>query len=203
MVPSTEAEESIEAPECGGARPQRADAQRNRARILEAAETVFATEGIEAPVDVIAEKAGVGVGTLYRHFPNKEKLCEAILVERLTSLADDARALAEAEDPAQAFFRYLEHFVEEGCAKRDLIVAVSGAGIEFEAAVAPLKSEVREAIGRLLVRAQAVGAVRPDVTANVVMTLAMATCQASVHQGGAPTSDVLGVVFDGLRVQSA
>ena len=64
-------------------RPLRADAQRNRARILEAAEAVFAAEGIEVPVDMIAEKAGVGVGTLYRHFPTKEKLCEAILLERL------------------------------------------------------------------------------------------------------------------------
>ena len=64
-------------------RPLRADAQRNRARILEAAEAVFAAEGIEVPVDMIAEKAGVGVGTLYRHFPTKERLCEAILLERL------------------------------------------------------------------------------------------------------------------------
>ena len=64
-------------------RPLRADAARNRARILEAAEVVFAAQGIEAPVDDIAEKAGVGVGTLYRHFPTKEKLCEAILLDRL------------------------------------------------------------------------------------------------------------------------
>ena len=75
-------------------RPQRADAQRNRARILEAAEAVFAAEGIEVPVDTIAEKAGVGVGTLYRHFPTKEKLCEAILLDRLAALTVDAQALA-------------------------------------------------------------------------------------------------------------
>ena len=77
-------------------------------RILEAAEVVFAAEGIEVPVDVIAEKAGVGVGTLYRHFPTKEKLCEAILLERLAALTVDARALADAEDPAAAFFGFLE-----------------------------------------------------------------------------------------------
>lgn len=203
MVPKTGVAEGAEAPPAGEARPLRADARRNRARIVEAAETVFASDGIEVPVDVIAQKAGVGVGTLYRHFPNKEKLCEAILVERLTSLASDARALFDAENPARAFFDYLEHFVAEGCAKRDLFVVVSGAGIEFEAAMAPLKDEVRESLGVLLARAQAVGAVRPDVTANVVMTLVMATCQASVHQGGAPTADVLGVVFDGLRARGA
>ena len=90
------------------ARPLRADAQRNRARILEAAENVFAVEGIEVPVDLIAEKAGVGVGTLYRHFPTKEKLCEAVLLERLSALTLDAQALAEADDPKAAFFGFLD-----------------------------------------------------------------------------------------------
>ena len=88
-----------------GARPMRADAVRNRARILEAAEVVFATEGIEAPVDAIAEKAGVGVGTLYRHFPTKEHLCEAILMERLSALAADARALAGRRGPGGCLLR--------------------------------------------------------------------------------------------------
>ncbi len=88
-----------------------------------------------------------------------------------------------------------------GCAKRDLLVAVSGAGLEFEAAVVPIKDELRDAIGALLGRAQAVGAVRPDVTAAVVTTLAGATCQASAHQGNAPPAEVLTVVFDGLRAR--
>ena len=185
------------------ARPLRADALRNRASILQAAEAAFATDGIEVPVDVIAEKACVGVGTLYRHFPTKEKLCEAILLERIASLAAHARTLADADDPGEAFFGFLEHFVSEGCAKRDLLVAVSGAGVEFEAAVVPIKDELRDAIGVLLGRAQAVGAVRPDVTAAVVMTLAGATCQASAHQGNAPPAEVLTVVFDGLRALPA
>jgi AcrR family transcriptional regulator len=203
VVPKTGVAEGAEAPAAGEARPLRADAQRNRSRILQAAEAAFASEGIEVPVDVIAEKAGVGVGTLYRHFPTKEKLCEAIVLERLTSLAAQARSLSDADDPTEAFFGFLEHFVSEGCAKRDLMVAVSGAGIEFETAVAPIKDEFREAIGVLLARAQAAGAVRLDVTAAVVMTLCGATCQASAHHGAAPTSDVLGVVFDGLRAQRA
>ena len=96
-------------------RPLRADAQRNRARILEAAEVVFAAEGIEVPVDVIAEKAGVGVGTLYRHFPTKEKLCEADpAASGSPALTADAQALADAEDPAAAFFGFLEHVVRGG-----------------------------------------------------------------------------------------
>jgi AcrR family transcriptional regulator len=188
------AEASTEVP----SRPLRADAQRNRARILEAAEAVFAVEGIEVPVDLIAEKAGVGVGTLYRHFPTKEKLCEAILLDRLADVTADARALASAEDPGAAFFGFLEHVVAMSSTKRDLIVAVSGAGVEFEKVAADVKDEMRAAVEVLLQRAQAVGAVRPDVTAEVVMSLTSATCQAAGHTA-VPTSDLLTIVCDGLR----
>jgi AcrR family transcriptional regulator len=177
----------------------RADALRNRARILDAAQVVFAANGIEAPVDVIAEKAGVGVGTLYRHFPTKEKLCEAILLERLVALTDDARASADAADPAAAFFDFLRHLVEEAAAKRDLIVAVMGAGLEFEQALGDVKDGLHEAVGVLLQRAQSVGAVRSDVTADAVVSLASATCQAAAHTDTVPASDLLGIVCDGLR----
>ena len=182
-------------------RPMRADAVRNRARILEAAEIVFASEGIEAPVDTIAEKAGVGVGTLYRHFPTKEQLCEAILLERLAALVTDAERLAGAEDPGGAFFGFLSHVVEEAGFKRDLLVAVTGAGLSFEVAAADVKEELRAAVGVLLERAQEVGAVRLDVTASTVMTLVGATCQATAHDSG-PGRDVFAIVCDGLRVQS-
>jgi AcrR family transcriptional regulator len=188
-------------PADAAARPLRADAQRNRARILEAAENVFAVEGIEVPVDLIAEKAGVGVGTLYRHFPTKEKLCEAVLLERLTALTVDAQALADAGDPEAAFFNFLDHVVQEAEAKRDLMVAVMGARVEFEEAAASVKEGLHEAIGVLLQRAQAVGAVRQDVTPNAVLSLIGATCQATAHVDSAPACDLLTIVCDGLRVQ--
>jgi AcrR family transcriptional regulator len=184
-------------------RPLRADALRNRGRILEAAEVVFAAEGIEAPVDSIAEKAGVGVGTLYRHFPTKEKLCEAILLDRLRALTEDARAQADAEDPVAAFFGFLEHFVELGESKRDLIVAVMGAGLDFDEAAAPVKAELSEAVGVLLRRAQDVGAVRADVTPTAVVSLVGATCHAAGHTNDAPALDLLGIVCDGLRAQAS
>ncbi len=184
-------------------RPLRADAQRNRTRILEAAEVLFASEGIEAPVDLIAEKAGVGVGTLYRHFPTKEKLCEAILLDRLTALTADARAQADAADAPGAFFGFLEYVVEEGAAKRDLLVAVTGAGVEFEAAAAGVKDELRRAVDVLLQRAQDAGAVRGDVTAETVVSLVGATCQASAHAGSPPGCELLSIVCDGLRPPGA
>ena len=182
-----------------GERPLRADALRNRGRILEAAEVVFASEGIEAPVDVIAEKAGVGVGTLYRHFPTKEKLCEAILIDRLRDLTEDARAQADAPDPVAAFFGFLEHFVALGASKRDLIAAVMGAGLDFEEAAADVKEELRDAVGVLMHRAQEVGAVRADVTPAAVVSLIGATCQAAGHTDDAPAIDLLAIVCDGLR----
>ena len=201
MGPKSKLPGGCDEPSGAEARPLRADAQRNRARILEAAEVVFAAEGIEVPVDTIAEKAGVGVGTLYRHFPTKEKLCEAILLERLAALTADARALADAADPADAFFGFLAHVVEQGAAKRDLMVAVMGAGLAFDVAAAEVKDQLREAVGVLLQRAQAVGAVRPDVTAAMVVSLVGATCQAASHSAGAPACDLLAIVCDGLRPQ--
>ena len=199
MGPKAKVEAGCDEPTGAGTRPQRADAQRNRARILEAAETVFALEGIEVPVDLIAEKAGVGVGTLYRHFPTKEKLCEAVLLDRLSALTVDAEALADAQDAASAFFGFLAHVVEEGAAKRDLMVAVMGAGVEFEESAVEVKDGLRDAIGVLLQRAQDVGAVRPDVTPTAVVSLVGATCQATAHAGAAPACDLLTIVCDGLR----
>ena len=184
-------------------RPMRADAQRNRTRILDAAEVVFAGEGIEVPVDVIAEKAGVGVGTLYRHFPTKEKLCEAILLERLSGLAEDARAAADAADPGTAFFGFLHHMAELSASKRDLIAAVMGAGIEFEEAAAPVKERLITAVGVLLQRAQAAGVVRADVTADTVVSLVVGTCQVAASHTETCPGDLLGIVCDGLRRRPA
>jgi AcrR family transcriptional regulator len=186
---------------CGEeSRPLRADAQRNRARLLAAAEAVFAAEGISVPVDLIAEKAGVGVGTLYRHFPTKEKLFEAILIGRIDDIVNDARARLCAEDPGAAFFGFLGHLVEESTSKRDLIQALLGAGVEIELAVADSKKNLEEAVTQLLGVAQTAGAVRNDVSSAVVLSLVGVTCMAADHpHGGAPPEDLLAIICDGLR----
>jgi AcrR family transcriptional regulator len=189
---------------CGDeARPLRADAQRNRARLLEAAEAVFAAEGISVPVDLIAEKAGVGVGTLYRHFPTKEKLFEAILIGRIDEIAEDARVRINAEDAGAAFFAFLTHLVEESTLKRDLIQALLGAGVEIELAVAGSKANLEEAVGRLLEVAQQAGAVRSDVSSAVVLSLVGATCiAADQHPRTADLPEgILAIICDGLRPQ--
>jgi AcrR family transcriptional regulator len=182
------------------ARPLRADAQRNRQRVLDAAEAVFAAEGISVPVDVIAEKAGVGVGTLYRHFPTKEKLFEAIVIERIEQLVVDARGRLGSDDPGSAFFDFLQHMVGEVALKRDLIAALSGAGVEFEVVAAGAKQELQDAVRDLLLAAQLVGAVRQDVTGEVVLSLVGGTCMASEgHHAAVSPLNLLQIVCDGLK----
>jgi AcrR family transcriptional regulator len=182
------------------ARTLRVDAQRNRARVLEAAEAVFAAEGIEVPIDVVAERAGVGVGTVYRHFPTKERLFEAIMVERVTVLAADARVRLETDDPGSAFFDFFDHLVTEVLAKRDLIAAFAVAGIEFDAVASEAKAQLDAAVTDLLVAAQRAGTVRKDVTAAVVLSLISATCMAEKNaHPSVVISEMLSVVRDGLR----
>src|SRR5438105_699085 len=82
----------------------RADARRNRQRVLEAAEAVLATHGLAAPIDEIARAAGVGVGTVYRHFPTKEALLEAIVLSHLEPILAEVRSLLTAADPGGALF---------------------------------------------------------------------------------------------------
>jgi len=184
-----------------GQRPLRADAQRNRIRVLEAAEAVFAAEGISVPVDVIAEKAGVGVGTLYRHFPTKEKLFEAILQERIKELVADARCRLHSDDPGAAFFGFLQHLVEESTLKRDLILALSGAGVEIEVVAADAKKEMEGAVTDLLLAAQRSGAVRKDVSSALVLSLVGGTCMtADRPHSEVPPLELLEIIFDGLRV---
>src|SRR3984885_11301949 len=91
----------------------RADARRNRARVLEVAAQVFAAEGLSVPVHEIARRAGVGTGTVSRHFSAKEDLYEAILLSRMEQLARQADALARTEDPGTAFFTFFGTLVRE------------------------------------------------------------------------------------------
>jgi AcrR family transcriptional regulator len=205
MVSKSATDGSREGELCGeGSRPLRADALRNRARVLEAAESVFAAEGISVPVDLIAEKAGVGVGTLYRHFPTKEKLFEAILIRRIDEIAADARARRDADDPGAALFGFLAHLVKESALKRDLIQALLGAGVELEVAAAPSKRNLEAAVSELLEVAQRAGAVRGDVSCEVVLSLVGATCIAADRMNvTALPAELLTIICDGLRPTTA
>jgi AcrR family transcriptional regulator len=177
-------------------RPLRADAQRNRDKVLRAAQEAFAGHGYGVPLDEIATLAGVGPGTVYRHFPSKEELFAAVVTERLRDLIAAARTLADDPDPGRAFFGFLGRFRQEAVAKRDLpdAIAVPGA----------LQEELRAALDVLLRRAQDHGAVRPDITAPDLMGLLKGLLQAINDRPAgsgdqARTERLIAVVFDGLR----
>ncbi|HEX6513202.1 MAG TPA: helix-turn-helix domain-containing protein [Chloroflexota bacterium] len=184
--------------EASGFRRERADARLNRARILEAARAVFATEGLACPVDEIARHAGVGPGTIYRHFPTKHALFEAIVVDGIQWLTEEARALADAEHPAAAFFGFLDRFVELSSANKCLYESLAGAGFDVKAAKASASDELKRAMEHLLRRAQSAGGVRRDVTIGDVMALITGTCMAADRYGG-DARGLSRIICDGLR----
>jgi AcrR family transcriptional regulator len=179
----------------------RADARRNRARLLTAAEELFAAKGSGVPIDEIARRAGVGVGTVYRHFPTKELLFAAVVRERLERLAAEARLLLAADDPGAAFFAFFRSLVEAGATKKDLSDALAGAGVDVVAHTAGLAAELRDALAELLTRAQRAGAVRADIgAADLYALLAGVLLSLDRQRGDAALRErMIAVIGDGLR----
>jgi AcrR family transcriptional regulator len=183
----------------------RADAVKNRQRILESAEAVFATQGLSVPVDAVAEAAGVGVGTLYRHFPTKEALFEAIVIDRVGSLLEVAKSYAAATDPGEALFCFLGEFAREAAAKHDLFDALTSAGIDIKSTCAGMMDDMKRSIDVLRRRAVAAGAVRADVSSDEMIGLVVGVCQSPVHLGSdnATVQHMVRIVCDGLRARAA
>ncbi len=184
-----------------GGRTLRADARRNRGRLLVAAEEVFAERGVAVPVDEVAERAGVGVGTLYRHFPTKEALIAAVVATRLEQLCEQSRAAKDDPDPGAALFAFADRLGSQVAVKHDLADALAEAGIDVKAQMADVMDEMTANVESLIVRAQADGAIRKDVAAKELFGLVVATCTASKTQGldDAGRRRLIEVVFDGLR----
>lgn len=189
----------------GGGRPLRADALRNRARVLEAAEVVFAASGTTASTEEVAREARVGIGTVFRHFPTKEALLEAVYVGRLQRLATEAETLASAADAGEAFFAFFGHVVGHATTKNTFGDALTEAGIDVRETTAEVGHELKRALAALLARAQEAGAVRPDVGLPEVMTLLVGASRAAEHSGddGVVRDRALAVVLDGLRARPA
>jgi AcrR family transcriptional regulator len=177
----------------------RADARRNRERVLASAEAVFAEQGLTVPIDEIARHAGVGVGTLYRHFPTKEALYEAIVVRHVDALVAIARAEQPDREAGAAFFEFLGRVATEAADKRDVTEALASAGVDVKAVLGSAFSELREAVSTLLARAQQCGSVREDVSVDEVFALVSGACMSSEHEGAPPASRMVGLVCDALR----
>jgi AcrR family transcriptional regulator len=159
-------------------RPLRADAERNRRRLLDAATAIFCERGLDVGVGEIAERAQVGRGTLFRNFPSKEHLIAAIVVERMQESVSRGRALLDANDPGEALFGLIDQAVGLSQTDRALFDALDDewlANDEIHAA----HTELMAVLDTLVRRAQEAGAVREDVSAVDVMMLVKGVCEAS------------------------
>ncbi|WP_433136715.1 TetR family transcriptional regulator [Actinomadura nitritigenes] len=181
------------------AEPRRADARRNRTRILEAALEAFAAEGRLVPLDDIARRAGVGAGTVYRNFPTKEALFTAVITERFESIIEEARSLADADDPGERFYGFLMWVVERAMFNHAICEALAlEEGIK--AFAAGVEEEFNAALGALLRRAQAAGDVRADIDLRDVRAL-MAGCVVTerMRRADGPPGRMTALACDALR----
>ena len=178
----------------------RADARRNRERVLEVASELFATDGLSIPVHEIARRAGMGTGTVSRHFPTKEALFAAVLLNRAHELVAAARTMAESKGPGEAFFDFFASMVDEAVANRGLSDALAGAGFDLETLAADAGHDVFGQLNRLFRRAQRAGAVRKDVDAEDLKALLVACfTRARATRNLKARHRIIRVVSDGLR----
>jgi AcrR family transcriptional regulator len=186
-----------------GERPLRADARRNRARILEVASEAFAAEGLSVPVQEIARRAGVGTGTVSRHFPTKEALFEAVLLSRAGLLAEQAAGLARSADPGAAFFEFFSLVIAEGAANQGLAEALAGSGYDLGTIESSDGVDIMGILRDLLGQAQRAGAVRGDVDAADVKAL-IAGCLARTSAAADPEARdrMVGIARRGLATGS-
>jgi AcrR family transcriptional regulator len=186
-------------------RPLRRDAERNRQRILDAARVVFAERGLRGSHDDIAREAGVGVGTVYRRFPHKEQLIDALFDERIEEIADVARAAAHHPDPWEALVGFLTRTQELQSQDRGLKEIVLGGARGTERAVAA-RSLIAPLAAQVLQRAKDAGVVRADIelTDIPLIQLAIGTIAESSRDDAPDVwRRMMTIVVDGLRAECA
>jgi AcrR family transcriptional regulator len=190
-------------PSAATLRRPRADAIRNRERVLEAAKAVFSAGGPDASLEAVAKRAGVGIGTLYRHFPTREALFEAVYrreVQQLTELAEQLKSEAE---PVDALRRWMRSNVEFIATKKGMMAALALAVHGSSELYAHTFDRLTKAVGALLERAVAAGEIRADISPEDLLRALIGMCY--IHdQPGWQTSvlRLLDVFIDGLRVQT-
>ena len=183
----------------GAARPARADARRNLDALLRAAMVVFATSGVDAPVREIAEEAGVGVGTLYRHFPQRSDLIKAIVRQEVDAGVDRAAALAADHGPFDALSAWMQGLVDFAMRKRGLAAALHSGDKAYEALPAYLEARWAPALQGLLDAASAAGAVRADVAAGELLLAGMRLAMPAGDGDVGQARRMVALLVDGLR----
>jgi AcrR family transcriptional regulator len=178
---------------------KRADAQRNTDALLQAAMTVFARDGVDAGVRQIAEEAGVGVGTVYRHFPERSDLIIAVFRREVDACAEAAAVLATEYSPGEALARWMQRFVDFISAKRGLAAALHSGDAAYASLPDYFNARLRPAMRMLLSAAQAAGEVRPGADPDDLLTAVASLC------GPRPGTDpehprrMVALLVDGLR----
>jgi AcrR family transcriptional regulator len=181
-------------------RPLRADAERNRQRILDAAADLFAERGLQVSLDEVAERAGVGVGTVYRRFPDRETLVDALLQTRVEEFIGIAKEAAADPDPWAGLTRFIERGAEfhgRNRAIKELMFSAPG-GRDW---VDQVRARIRPIVGRMVKAAQEQGRLRPDLhTLDVPMiTLMLSTAMEFTGAENESWRRLVGIVVDGLE----
>jgi AcrR family transcriptional regulator len=180
----------------------RADAERNRARVLDVAAELFASQGLSVPVRDIARRAGVGTGTVSRHFPTKDALFTAIVLSRIERLIERGESLRATTKPGKAFFEFFGYMVTEGATNLGVGAALAGSGFDVQAVASGAQNDLMGMLAALLKDAQMAGAVRRDVDVADIKAL-IGGCIARQRQASdaAARDRVVTVVCDGLRMR--
>jgi AcrR family transcriptional regulator len=183
------------------ARPLRADARRNAETLLAAARAAFAEHGAAASLDDIARRAGLGIGTLYRHFPTRQALLEEVFRDRLDTLRARAEELLDATSPSAALLAWLRTLVEHATTYRGLAASVMISMLDERTELFASCQAMRAAGLALLTRAQQAGEVRPDVGPSELLLLVYGVAWATeqVPGGAGQTDRLLALLMDGLR----
>ncbi|ADP80183.1 TetR/AcrR family transcriptional regulator [Pseudofrankia inefficax] len=185
-------------------RPRRADAQRNYEQLVEQARRAFAEFGVDASLDEIARRAGVASGTLYRHFPTRLDLVEAVLAEQIAELLALGRGLLSAEDELDALSTWLRATLLHALTYRGLSAAVMNSALDREhALVATWHAQLFEVGGELLARARRRGVVVADADAADLMKLigAIAWAAQDSPDSSAQADRLLALLLNGLRAR--
>lgn len=183
----------------GSSRPVRADARRNVDALLKAALAVFATSGVDAPVRAIAVEAGVGIGTVYRHFPKRSDLIVAVFRHEVDGCADAASALAAAHSPGEALSRWMQRYVDFIAAKRGLAAALRSGDPAFAALPGYFKQKLVPALRNLLDAAAVVGEVRGDIEPYDLLRAVGGLGMSAHYDGPDHARQIVALLVDGLR----
>jgi AcrR family transcriptional regulator len=177
----------------------RADAQRKMGSIVQAATEVFATSGVDAPVREIAEKAGVGLGTVYRHFPQRSDLIAAVMQTQVDACADAASILAKKYDPGEALARWLHRLMDFFATKRGLAAALHSGDSAYSALPGYFLQRMHTAMGNLIEAAVAAKAVRPGIDAHDLLWAVASLCHGKNGEEPAYARGMVDLLVDGLR----